>query len=565
MLNDQTERKLRNMLLLVAAIISFAILIAVNIAENCDVPPSGRGEYISLSDWTMVNDATDEVSEIHMPYTLEFEGDQSYYTLSTVVPPVTNTSENTFRIYSNYMDVDFFLDGELKYSHHVRDYASFGASGNEFHYFDLPISDEEHTITVKIRCQLGDSTDYYLRPALLGSKTGMFVDDTISCIPVLLLCVLLVFIGISAFILRITVKATFGPASYITFFGLFAILFSLYTFLETELALFILKNSRFVYMAKFMLLCILQIPLMETIIVHILPKYKHFGSQIVYFNVVNFIFQTFLHFTGNLDYCAMLPLTHAITAISFIPMIIFLLKTGVHAYPYLVAVFPMYIGFLLDAFLIYIGMPSYHNNFWFTLSLSIYIVFEIIRLLRMYMYKFHQLVESNTLETLAYTDLLTGLGNRNAYEEHIKALNETTPSETLGCIVSDLTDLKGINDTRGHGSGDLALIEISEAIRHQIPANASCFRTGGDEFIIMIDSIDEHTLSKLAQRIKFDVSERAQVRHLPLMLSMGYGLYHPSDENVPDFIRRIDTLMYADKRAQKQRLALARAAEESKL
>ena len=66
MLNDQTERKLRNMLLLVAAIISFAILIAVNVAENCDVLPSGRGEYISLSDWTMVNDATGEVSEIQL-------------------------------------------------------------------------------------------------------------------------------------------------------------------------------------------------------------------------------------------------------------------------------------------------------------------------------------------------------------------------------------------------------------------------------------------------------------------------------------------------------------------
>ena len=285
---------------------------------------------------------------------------------------------------------------------------------------------------MKIRCQLGDSADYYLRPPLLGSKTGMFVDDTISCIPVLLLCVLLVFIGISAFILRIIVKDTFGPSSYITFFSLFAILFSFYTFLETELSLFILKNSRFIYMAKYMLLYILQIPLMETIIVHILPKYKHFGSQIVYFNVVNFILRTFLHFTGILDYCAMLPIMHAIITISFFPLIIFLLKTGVQAYPYLVAVLPMYFGFLLDAFLIFIGKPSYHNSFWFTLSLSIYIVFEINRLLRMYMHKFHQLVESNTLETLAYTDLLTGLGNRNAYEEHIKTLNESTPSETLG-------------------------------------------------------------------------------------------------------------------------------------
>ncbi len=500
-----------------------------------------------------------------MPYTLDFDGEQSRYTLSASVPPITNTSENTFRVYSNYMDVDIFLDGELMYTHHVRDYASFGASGNEFHFFDLPLSDETRTVTVKIRCQLGDSTNYFLRPAQLGSKTGMYVDDTISCIPVLLLCVSLIGIGVMAFVLKITVKNKFGPSSYITYFGVFAILFSFYTFLETELALFLIKNSRFVYMAKFMLLCILQIPLMETIIVHILPKYKHAASQIVYFNVVNFIFQTFLHFTGNLDYCAMLPMTHIVTAVSFIPLLIFLLKTGVQAYPYLLAILPMYAGFITDAILINIGKPSYNNNFFFTIALSLYIVFELVRLLRMYVHKFHRLVESNTLETLAYTDLLTGLGNRNAYEEHIKTLSESAPSETLGCIVSDLTDLKSINDTHGHGSGDLALIEISEAIRHHMPANASCYRTGGDEFIIMIDSIDEHALSKLAQRIKFDVSERAQVRDLPLLLAMGYGIYHPTDENVPDFIRRIDTLMYTDKRAQKQRISLARAAKENKL
>lgn len=565
MLNDQTERRLRTALLLVIAIISFVMLIVVNRAENCNVLPSGRGEYITMTDWTMLNDATGEVKNIRMPYTLNFKGDQSRYTLSAVIPPVTNTSENTFRIYSNYMDVDIFLDDDLMYSHHVRDYASFGASGNEFHFFDLPLSDEERTITVKIHCQFGDSTNYFLRPARFGSKTGMYVDDVLSCIPVLLLCVLLLGIGFMAFILKFTVKNIFGPSSYISYFGVFAILFSFYTFLETELALFIIKNSRFVYMAKFMLLCILQIPLMETICVHVLPKYKHMTSMVIYLNIVNFILQTFLHYTGNLDYCVMLPLTHVVTAVSFVPLLIFLLKTGIQVYSYLVAILPMYAGFIADAILIHIGKPSFHNNFWFTIALSFYIVFELVRLLRMYVHKFHRLVESNTLETLAYTDLLTGLGNRNAYEEHIKALNETTPSETLGCIVSDITDLKGINDTRGHGSGDMALIEISEAIRHQIPADASCYRTGGDEFIILIDNIDETALSKLAQKIKFDVSERAQVRNLPLLLSMGYGTYHSTDENIPDFIRRIDTLMYTDKRDQKEKLAQARALRQESL
>lgn len=562
-LSDQVERKLRTLLLLFAAIISFTILIVVSCTQDCDVQPTGRGDYIELRDWKLVNDTTGEVKNIRMPYTLDFEGDESFYTLSTIVPPITNASENTFRFYSNYMDVDFYLEKDLMYSHHVRSFASFGASGNEFHFFDLPLSDKERTITVKIRCQLGDSTNYFLRPARLGSKTGMYVDDTIACLPVLLLCIFLIFIGIMAFVLRLTVKNRFGPASYISYFAVFAILFSFYTFLETELALFLIKNSRFVYMAKFMLLCILQIPLMETIIVHLLPKYKHIASMITYFNIVNFIFQTFFHFTGNIDYCAMLPATHIVTAVSFVPLLIFLLKSGPQAYPYLVAVLPMYAGFITDAILINIGRPSYNNNFWFTLALSLYIVFELVRLVRMYMHKYHRLVERTTLETLAYTDLLTGLGNRNAYIERINTLNKSKPSESLGCIVADLTYLKGINDTHGHSMGDLALIEISEAIRHCLPANASSFRTGGDEFIIIIDAIDERSLSKLVRNIKYNVSERAQLRNLPLVLSIGFGIYQPSDKTIDEFIKRIDSLMYEDKRVQQKAIQAARAEKEN--
>lgn len=565
MFNEHSERRFRTAFLLFIAVVSFAILIAICRQETCENLPSGRGDYIELAEWTLTNDATGEETSLTLPYTLEFKGDQSFYTLTAAIPPVTNTSENTFRIYSNYMDVDFYLDGEHMYSHHVRDHASFGASGNEFHSIDLPLSDAERVITVKIRCQLGDSTNYFIRPARLGSKTGMYVDDILSCIPYLLLCIVLISIGTLAFILKLTVKNTFGPSAHIAYFGLFAILFSVYVFLETELALFMIKNSRLVYMAKFMLLCILQVPLMETIILHLLPKYKQISSQVVYVSVANFAIQTFLHFTGNIDYCAMLPATHIITILSFAVLLIFLFKTGMPAYPYLLAVLPMYAGFIADAVLINIGKPSFHNNFWFTLSLSVYIVFELYRLLRMYVKKFHKLVESNTLETLAYSDLLTGLGNRNAYEEHIKALSEQPPSPNLGCIVADLTDLKGINDTRGHSSGDTALIEISESIRYQIPANASCYRTGGDEFIILIDHIDDHALARLASHIRADISERARVRNLPLLLSMGYGIYHPSDENVPDFIRRIDTLMYTDKRAQKQKIALARAVKENHL
>ncbi|MBQ5770060.1 MAG: hypothetical protein IIW08_02670, partial [Clostridia bacterium] len=79
MMNDQAEQRFRTILLLFAAVISLAILIVVSCTENCDALPSGRGQYITLDEWTIVNDTTGEVKNITMPYTLEFDGDESFY------------------------------------------------------------------------------------------------------------------------------------------------------------------------------------------------------------------------------------------------------------------------------------------------------------------------------------------------------------------------------------------------------------------------------------------------------------------------------------------------------
>jgi len=550
---ERTKVNKRTLLVVLLAVVSFVILIAFTASENVFTFPNESGSYIEITEWTLT-DKNGVSAEITLPYTLSYRGDMDDYTLTSTIPPAVSTSANTFRIYPNYMDVEIYIDGEQVYCDHVQDNYSFGATGNVFHYFDLPVSDEEHDVTIKVHCQLGDTTTYYLRPALFGSKTAMFTDDFFNCMPAVILCALLLAVSLTSFMLSKAFGRRLGSSAYLNHFAAFILTFSLYTFLETEFALMLLKNSRFVYMGKFMLLALFIIPLFELILHRVADRLKKIASLSVYIATANYIVQLVLHFSGIYDLCSMMHITHLTAFIGAVILFICLCYSGNGAVRTLLPLLPMILGFLTDILLIYVGHPSFHNSFWFTLGVSLYVLIEVILLLKQYLANFHTMIETNTLKTMAYTDMLTGLGNRNAYEERRKALSDRKTRPALSCIVADVTGLKLINDAHGHSAGDTALIETAEAIRKVLPEGGECFRTGGDEFIILIESSDFGVLNTVVDNLQAEVAERARTRTLPLLLAIGKGVYQLYDDNVTDFIRRVDSLMYADKYIQKQKL-----------
>lgn len=94
-------------------------------------------------------------------------------------------------------------------------------------------------------------------------------------------------------------------------------------------------------------------------------------------------------------------------------------------------------------------------------------------------------IREQMLLEMAYTDALTGFGNRAAYDQSLKERNKKTRLAT-GIIVMDLNDLKVVNDTYGHDTGDRALHEFSTKLRSLLPEDADPYRTGGDEFTVFI-------------------------------------------------------------------------------
>lgn len=94
------------------------------------------------------------------------------------------------------------------------------------------------------------------------------------------------------------------------------------------------------------------------------------------------------------------------------------------------------------------------------------------------------------LSQLAYKDVLTGVGNRTAFQVQLKSMTESATSEPFAVLVIDLDGFKAINDKHGHHAGDQLLVGIANRISGLLRPQDFVARIGGDEFTILYPSND---------------------------------------------------------------------------
>jgi len=128
------------------------------------------------------------------------------------------------------------------------------------------------------------------------------------------------------------------------------------------------------------------------------------------------------------------------------------------------------------------------------------------------------LQRANTLlETVSFTDALTGLGNRRSLDHAMPTLiaslkrsghQAAAQDSRLAVLLVDLDRLKPINDQHGHGAGDRLIIEVAEILKECVRGSAQVVRWGGDEFVVVhaVNSLDDAVA--LAERLRFSVSKR---------------------------------------------------------
>ena len=149
---------------------------------------------------------------------------------------------------------------------------------------------------------------------------------------------------------------------------------------------------------------------------------------------------------------------------------------------------------------------------------------------------------TDKLFELAYTDSMTELQNRNAYEEKLKKLRKSSSNiSRITVIVIDINGMKEINDSYGHFSGDDAIKTVANALRDTIGTKADIYRIGGDEFVCISESNVLPYISQFKDTISFIDREKLY----KLAVSIGYSKYHEKyTKNIDDIICRADEKMY---------------------
>ncbi|MDD4978311.1 MAG: EAL domain-containing protein [Gallionella sp.] len=165
----------------------------------------------------------------------------------------------------------------------------------------------------------------------------------------------------------------------------------------------------------------------------------------------------------------------------------------------------------------------------------------------------------NDIEKLAFYDPLTSLPNRRLLMDRLQhSLTSNSRNDKHGAILFiDLDNFKTLNDTKGHGVGDLLLIEVAQRLKKCVREEDTVARLGGDEFVLLLDNLsskhDEagaHTqlvADKILQHLNQPYALQDIEHHCSP--SIGVVLFCDHSANADELLQHADSAMYQSKAA----------------
>jgi diguanylate cyclase (GGDEF)-like protein len=155
------------------------------------------------------------------------------------------------------------------------------------------------------------------------------------------------------------------------------------------------------------------------------------------------------------------------------------------------------------------------------------------------------------IQYFAYYDSLTNLPNRVLFNQQLEAVLEKTKmyGQTSAVLFVDLDRFKVVNDTLGHGHGDLLLQIVAQRLRNCIESNDILSRMGGDEFTAVLSNINREQTAALAQRMLDAFSQPIDISGHEVFItpSIGISLFPDDGLDHQTLIKNADQAMYAAK------------------
>ncbi len=157
------------------------------------------------------------------------------------------------------------------------------------------------------------------------------------------------------------------------------------------------------------------------------------------------------------------------------------------------------------------------------------------------------------LKYMAYHDALTGLPNRKALFEQLEAIEDRRSTDTThryALMYLDLNGFKNINDLLGHSAGDHVLRMVAIRLREALRTADSVYRIGGDEFVVVAQSVGRKNDAKsIAEKLVWSISRPMtwENSECTVTASIGICLFSTTNVDTEDILRLADHAMFAAK------------------
>ena len=160
------------------------------------------------------------------------------------------------------------------------------------------------------------------------------------------------------------------------------------------------------------------------------------------------------------------------------------------------------------------------------------------------------------LRAASLHDDLTGLFNRRGFVllAEQRLMENRRSGAPLALVFADIDGMKAINDSFGHGAGDIGLALVARALKVSFRESDIVARIGGDEFAVIAD-LESHDMDVLSVRLKKEIARLVAESGLRFNMSLALGVTYsqpPHTILLEEMLRRADTFMYEEKHRSEQ-------------
>lgn len=506
---------------------------------------TSTGKILSIQEFVM-----NGKENIVLPYSYPFKRGEEIELVATLPDDLHENNCLSFR--SLYCSNEVYVDDELIGSYGTSMPLPFGRMTGNIRVI-VPIDSKMSGSELKIVI-----TPYYSVNADLSAvdigytdeiKREIFNDNLFRiCVFIVLITIMFVAIGVNVYQL---VSKSNEQLKLIRSFVLFDFLVVTWMFCSSDVPQFFTNCNEGISLVSFISLSMICIPLMS-MCECIIPKRKKLFEIV---GKAGFILPLMIcfGFVLNLyDPLDVLLCTHIYMIISIILVTVCACmewKSGISSKFLLVGIIEIAIAAVIGLICWYKAPSKGYDAVAFGIGFVLFIatLFALIGYMQIKMVEEKKYVD--IYKKLAYTDSLTMLKNRTAFELKFSQMQENDYKDvSVSLVMFDLNNLKKTNDTLGHQMGDKLIIGAARTIQKVFGDIGDCFRLGGDEFgVIIIDY--KGSIEKLCEDFKQELVVYGGDNDLDLSCAVGFAQlkWSPGDTFFRDIYKIADREMYDDK------------------